>query len=631
MASDFDNKIIDKVKKLHQSWMNKDRFEWFNLKEKDKRYYYLFVKIKDQIENWNNLFELSNKLIGIIEVNKNDKIYIDIKNTDNEKLKTDYKNLFDKEIPDYETKILKGGGGYYNFIKKIIIYSNANKEFKHEIQNFYFTFYNLISNTHSSRSIMMSIYHIFNDNNLTNLVNLIKGLEGFKNDNDIKVKEYFDKKGIIYKKEKSAVNQIRVYYKRKYNSNTNDFYPDDEQTSFIVNLNPFLETLFYLNPNKMFIYNRKALEKYGWLQNRKIDKKCEIETIDDLYIIFDNILKNNYYIKDEFKPIFDKEKDLMVKYNLFGNNETTKDFIKKMELDQFAQYVTEKLEGTFLLKPILEYQKQIVLQGPPGTGKTWNAKQFLKDKLKNEADLNDLRFDENKPKKDINKIINDGEKPFLWDIIQFHPSYSYEDFVYGYKFDDTNKGYKPEPKIFYKICKAAKENNKYDYFLIIDEINRGDISKIFGELIYALEKDKRDEPIKLQSGESLTIPDNLYIIGTMNTADRSIAIVDYALRRRFSFIDLKPDFTDLNDQCDDEIVKIISEIENINNILLQNNSSGYMIGHSYFMFEKEENEDIIKEKIYLNLKYQVLPILEEYIQEGLVKEEDIEKLKDLIL
>ena len=129
------------------------------------------------------------------------------------------------------------------------------------------------------------------------------------------------------------------------------------------------------------------------------------------------------------------------------------------------------------------------------------------------------------------------------ELIQFHQNYSYEDFIMGFKPEQDGDGFKLTSGIFYNFCKKAEANPENDYFFIIDEINRGNMSKIFGELLMAIEKEYRGKNITLAySGIKFMVPSNVYIIGMMNTADRSLAMIDYALRRRFSFFEMEPGF-----------------------------------------------------------------------------------------
>lgn len=228
-------------------------------------------------------------------------------------------------------------------------------------------------------------------------------------------------------------------------------------------------------------------------------------------------------------------------------------------------------------------KKQLILQGPPGTGKTFIAQR-------------------------IARYITQNKE--LIETIQFHPSYSYEDFIEGYRpFGD---GFKLCDGIFKEFCKIAEANHSNDYVLIIDEINRGNLSKIFGELLYLLEY--RNEKVKLTySQEEFHLPENLYIIGTMNTADRSLAIMDYALRRRFYFKSLHYNPEKLGEWLRENDCQINSEllliaIKNMNeSISKAMHCIDYNIGHSYFMRENLEKEDL--EEIIL---FELEPLLHEY-------------------
>ena len=260
-------------------------------------------------------------------------------------------------------------------------------------------------------------------------------------------------------------------------------------------------------------------------------------------------------------------------------------------------------------KKILESHKQIIFQGAPGTGKTRLAKQLARYIIKGEDE----------PKiEDIKDRVK---------LIQFHPGYSYEDFVRGIvaKEKDGKIVYKVEDKILAEIAKKAKENSDLEYILIIDEINRANLSAVLGELIYALEY--RDEAVESmyeneEGDKNLVLPDNLYIIGTMNTADRSVGHIDYAIRRRFIFIDIKSDKSILKDRGR-ELFEKVEKIFN-DNLYSEFNIDDVMPGHSYFL-EEDESDLILEDK----LVYQIKPLLMEYIKDGILKpgaEEAIENL-----
>ena len=265
--------------------------------------------------------------------------------------------------------------------------------------------------------------------------------------------------------------------------------------------------------------------------------------------------------------------------------------------------------------------KNIILYGPPGTGKTYNSI----DKAVEIADKPNFKPNLHKSNKDIfNKLRADGQIEF----VTFHQNYSYEDFVVGI-IPDINPQlqtllFKRREGIFKQIAKKAQDNweknnqnptqvELKNFVLIIDEINRANISKVFGELITLLEDDKRlgaDNELKitLPNGEEFGVPPNLFIIGTMNTADKSIALIDIALRRRFEFIGYYPKYDNLkNDES--ALLRRINE-----NIFNAKKSADYLIGHAYFM-KGQPIEEVLKNK--------VIPLLMEYFSG---KTEMVEKI-----
>jgi hypothetical protein len=251
-----------------------------------------------------------------------------------------------------------------------------------------------------------------------------------------------------------------------------------------------------------------------------------------------------------------------------------------------------------------------ILYGPPGTGKTYNTiLKAVKIADKNET----LKEITDEIKARFKTLREQGQIEF----VTFHQNYSYEDFMVGIRpdIDDTNSlKFKRHYGVFYKIAERAEENPAINFVLIIDEINRANISKVFGELITLLEDDKRlgrenELTITLPNVEGdFGVPSNLYIIGTMNTADKSIALIDIALRRRFEFIGYYPNYGLLEPETS-KLLKKINEA-----IFEQKKSADYLIGHAYFMKHQ---------KIETVLENKVIPLLMEYFSG---KTETVEKI-----
>lgn len=319
----------------------------------------------------------------------------------------------------------------------------------------------------------------------------------------------------------------------------------------------------------------------------------------------------------------------------YGESKNPYDTIFEVNQEAYDEVKT-KLEETAMEKPeykvldvlLNNYSRNIIFEGPPGTGKTYTAHKVIKGLL-----------GENWKNLQFHKLDDYSEG--AWEIVQFHPNYSFEDFVRGLVAEPTDHGvtFLARDKIFAQMCQKAEENPKKKFALIIDEINRGDLSKILGELIYALEY--RGESVSLLYGirkndgeenTGLTVPDNLFIIGTMNTADRSIALVDYAIRRRFSFVKMNPEREVVINYpwfADDNVRNRALLMYDKTQQLFEDDNEEYRLGHTYFICGNLTNTGGLEE-LDFKLQYQVKPILLEYVKEGILEKERVEEfLKDV--
>ena len=278
----------------------------------------------------------------------------------------------------------------------------------------------------------------------------------------------------------------------------------------------------------------------------------------------------------------------------------------------------KKMEG-FLEEcvRVLRRFKQMILQGPPGTGKTRAAKLVVAEML--EVDGEKIDAPEYRGKR--------------WDIVQFHPSYGYEDFVRGVrvKTENGNAVYETVDRHFGVMAKRAFDNPGDKHFLIIDEINRANVAAVLGELIYGLEY--RGEKITTQYavGEndfSLVAPKNLFVIGTMNTADRTIGHIDYAVRRRFAFQTLLPDRAVVESVS--RAPSALSLFDKVSALFYGDDAcvsddfdaGDVAIGHSYFL-AKDDGE--LRDKML----FQVVLILEEYLRDGVLEEKARERINKI--
>lgn len=265
------------------------------------------------------------------------------------------------------------------------------------------------------------------------------------------------------------------------------------------------------------------------------------------------------------------------------NTYTKEDFLADV-------YISEKQYDT--LEGLLRKKLNVILQGAPGVGKTYAAKRLAYSMMG----------------------VKDPERVQL---VQFHQSYSYEDFVEGFRPSSTGMNFEIKKGAFYNFCKKASDDKENEYFFIIDEINRGNLSKIFGELFMLIEADKRGNDIQLlYSSDKFSVPKNVYIIGMMNTADRSLAMIDYALRRRFAFFEMKPAFESEGFREyqygleNDKFNKLIDCVISLNQRIADDESlgEGFCIGHSYFCDIEEIKENTLTDIV----EFEIIPLLKEY-------------------
>lgn len=344
----------------------------------------------------------------------------------------------------------------------------------------------------------------------------------------------------------------------------------------------------------------------------------------------DGLITKELYKIDEIEEL-NKVVPLIVESEKFKRRLENSNHINSAALNHYINFLETYYDKDLFLKEVfiddskeydkicnlLKRKKNLILKGSPGVGKTFMAKRLAYS------------------------IIGEKAKDQILSV-QFHQSFSYEDFIEGIrpKKDDEGK-FVITPGMFYNFVETALKNDKKDYYVIIDEINRGNLSKIFGELMKLIEADKRydfvsnsyEYVILPYSRNEFKIPNNIYIIGTMNTADRSLAMVDYALRRRFAFYHVSPKFKSKkfsewlrkkNGLKEVDINEIITRMNNVNVSIDKDLNDGFEIGHSYFVdtidpTKFKQSYDEIKE-------YEIIPLIEEYFIDDDSKIEDYKNM-----
>lgn len=303
---------------------------------------------------------------------------------------------------------------------------------------------------------------------------------------------------------------------------------------------------------------------------------------------------------NQLNMLFENEDDDVEETEIEYPSYTAEDFLSEVYMDE---------DNYNILVNLLSHKMNIILQGAPGVGKTFAAKRLAYSMM---------------GVKDPNRVM----------MVQFHQSYSYEDFIVGFR--PAASGFELKKGPFYNFCKKAELDLENDYYFIIDEINRGNLSKIFGELFMLIENDKRGVTLQLlYSDEKFSIPENVYIIGMMNMADRSLAMLDYALRRRFAFFELVPAFKTegflqyQQSKKNEKFNNLITVIEKLNHEIENDDTlgKGFRIGHSYFC-TKNDIDDMWLDAV---ISYEIVPLLNEYWFDELDKIRDWEhKLREAI-
>lgn len=329
----------------------------------------------------------------------------------------------------------------------------------------------------------------------------------------------------------------------------------------------------------MFDSNRKHyknVRKVKWTHKGEWPHpgQAVMKTLTDITAYTDYVEKLNALFESEIE---DGEGKQVIEYTEY----TPENFLEDV-------YMPEQDYET--LVSLIRTKKNVILQGAPGVGKTYAAKRLAYSMM---------------GEKDAERVM----------MVQFHQSYSYEDFIMGFR--PSEKGFELKHGAFYTFCKKAEEDSDNEYFFIIDEINRGNLSKIFGELFMLIESDKRGIELRLlYANEKFSVPANVYIIGMMNTADRSLALLDYALRRRFAFFEMQPGFETDGFRAyrmalqSEKFDRLIQCVENLNNMIAADETlgEGFRIGHSYFCNLKEADEQTLSNIV----EFELIPLLKEY-------------------
>lgn len=358
-------------------------------------------------------------------------------------------------------------------------------------------------------------------------------------------------------------------------------------------------------------YNMK--DKFRkWLENISIQESSITAYLSHVDLMSkesqeDGLLSKSLYEFDNYKEL-EEYIPIIINSEKFKTRSQNSNNINSAALNHYIEFLKNYYDKDLFLEEVFindsEYEKiykllmrkkNIILKGSPGVGKTFMARRLAYSII---------------GKKAKDQVLS----------VQFHQSYSYEDFIEGIR-PNKDGEFVLTPGVFKEFVDVAKNNRDKDYFVIIDEINRGNLSKILGELMKLIEYDKRDKEdvILPYSKESFTIPENIFIIGTMNTADRSLAMVDYALRRRFAFIQVNPAFNnpkfsnwliEKNNIKENDVNLLCNKMIALNEAIDDDLGEGFEIGHSYFVDNLDSNNFTQSYKDIID--YEIIPLLEEY-------------------
>lgn len=427
-----------------------------------------------------------------------------------------------------------------------------------------------------------------------------------------------------------AWNELRKSFKKIIDLADEEKFTDIDHLEHVTSNLIRLKTLYIYHPDKFIpiysptvlrrladsIFTLEVRKKIPWgvtTLNHEILK--QLRTIEKL-----SKLPSYYLMKFIWEEFID-ERNLQENLDTIQQNYTSPSQV--VEITEIDEFITDSFPLFLQLSNALTRKGQVILYGPPGTGKTYNATLFaLYWILYSQGKFNDLKHllvdFENRA-----DLENESKMSGQLNFLTFHPSYSYEDFIEGFRpVQNENKVVLSlEKGIFQNICTLARNNPQLHYLILIDEINRAHLSKVLGELITLLEKDKREMFVQLPySKEMFSIPKNVFIIGTMNTVDFSLRSLDFAIRRRFGFVEVLPEPAILDTILGDDF-HLGDFLRKLNQKVVEKFGREKQIGHAYFMLN---GLPITEVDDFQTIFYQdILSLLVEYASNNFVELVDI--------